>query len=101
MGDETDETPNPFHAIKDGLVFELDAMPEGGYFITVSALPGCTSFGESIDHALVMVQEAISGSKARVRTAFRSQHATIAVAPSRRSWLHDYPHFAQNESSAG
>ena len=59
MGDETDETPNPFHAIKDGLVFELDAMPEGGYFITVSALPGCTSFGESINQALVMVQEAM------------------------------------------
>jgi predicted RNase H-like HicB family nuclease len=59
MSDENDETPNPFHVIKDGLVFELDAMPEGGYFITVPALPGCTSFGESIDEALVMVQEAM------------------------------------------
>ena len=59
MADDNEPEPNPFHVIKDGLVFELDAMPEGGYFITVPALPGCTSFGESIDEALVMVREAM------------------------------------------
>ena len=48
-----------FHVIKDGIVYELREVPDGGYFISVPALPGCTSFGETIDAALSMVREAI------------------------------------------
>ncbi|MBI5289590.1 MAG: type II toxin-antitoxin system HicB family antitoxin [Chloroflexi bacterium] len=48
-----------FHVIKDGIVYELREVPDGGYFISVPALPGCTSFGETIDAALSMVREAM------------------------------------------
>ncbi len=54
MGD-----PAPFHVNKDGIVYQLRAESEGGFTITVPALPGCFSFGEAIDEALVMVQEAM------------------------------------------
>lgn len=47
------------YVIKSGVVYELWPLPEGGFFIVVPALPGCTSFGETIDHALEMVEEAI------------------------------------------
>lgn len=38
----------------------LSPEPEGGYTITVPALPGCVSFGESVDEALAMAREAIA-----------------------------------------
>ena len=33
--------------------------PEGQYTVTVPALPGCITFGENIEHAIEMAQEAI------------------------------------------
>ena len=48
-----------FHVIKEGVVYELRSEPEGGYTITVPALPGCFSFGNTIDEALTMIQEAM------------------------------------------
>ena len=33
--------------------------PEGTYTVTVPALPGCITYGESIDHAISMAKEAI------------------------------------------
>lgn len=48
-----------FHVIKEGVVYELRSEPEGGYTITAPALPGCFSFGNTIDEALAMIQEAI------------------------------------------
>ena len=47
-----------FHIIKDGVIYELRPQPEGGYFITVPALPGCTSFGDTMDEAMTMIAEA-------------------------------------------
>ena len=41
-----------FHVIWGGIIYELRELPEGGYFISVPELPGCTSFGETIDEAL-------------------------------------------------
>jgi len=38
----------------------LHREPEGAYTITVPALPGCITYGDNIDHALLMVKEAIS-----------------------------------------
>jgi predicted RNase H-like HicB family nuclease len=37
----------------------LNKEPEGGYTVTVPALPGCITYGENIDHALDMIKEAI------------------------------------------
>jgi predicted RNase H-like HicB family nuclease len=48
-----------FHVIRGGIIYELRELPEGGYFISVPELPGCTSFGETIDEALAMIREAM------------------------------------------
>ena len=39
----------------------LDPEPEGGFTVTVPALPGCVTWGEDYGHALAMAQEAIEG----------------------------------------
>jgi predicted RNase H-like HicB family nuclease len=49
----------PFHVIRDGVVYELQKEPEGGYTISVPALPGCISHGSTIDEALDMITEAV------------------------------------------
>lgn len=38
----------------------LREEPEGGYTVTVPTLPGCLTFGETIDEAIAMAKEAIS-----------------------------------------
>lgn len=37
----------------------LNKAPEGGYCVSVPALPGCLTYGENIDEALLMTKEAI------------------------------------------
>jgi predicted RNase H-like HicB family nuclease len=37
----------------------LTQEPEGGFTVSVPALPGCITYGDSIDHALSMAKEAI------------------------------------------
>ena len=37
----------------------LEASDEGGYTVSVPALPGCISEGDNIDKALANIQEAI------------------------------------------
>ena len=37
----------------------LQKEPEGGFTVTVPALPGCITYGENIDEALAMAKEAI------------------------------------------
>ena len=39
----------------------LNAEPEGGFTVTVPSLPGCITYGNDLDHALEMAQEAILG----------------------------------------
>jgi antitoxin HicB len=39
----------------------LNEEPEGGFTVTVPALPGCVTYGEDLDHALSMAKEAIEG----------------------------------------
>ena len=39
----------------------LNEEPEGGYTVTVPALPGCITYGENLQHALDMAREAIEG----------------------------------------
>ena len=37
----------------------LRREPEGGYTVTVPSLPGCVTFGETVDEAIKMAKEAI------------------------------------------
>lgn len=37
----------------------LNREPEGGYTATVPTLPGCITYGETVDEAISMVREAI------------------------------------------
>ncbi|MDD3856870.1 MAG: type II toxin-antitoxin system HicB family antitoxin [Methanoculleus sp.] len=37
----------------------LRKEPEGGYTVTVPTLPGCVTFGETVDEAITMAREAI------------------------------------------
>lgn len=50
-----------FQVIRSGIVFELQEEPEGGYTISVPALPGCISFGKTFEEALDMIKDAMSG----------------------------------------
>lgn len=34
--------------------------PEGGYTVSVPALPGCTTYGETVDDAIEMAKDAIN-----------------------------------------
>jgi len=37
----------------------LSSEPEGGYTVHVPSLPGCITYGETLDEALKMAKEAI------------------------------------------
>ena len=37
----------------------LNKEPEGGYTVNVPALPGCITYGDSIDESITMAKEAI------------------------------------------
>ena len=39
----------------------MEPEPEGGYTITVPALPGCVTWGATYDEAVEMAQECIEG----------------------------------------
>jgi predicted RNase H-like HicB family nuclease len=49
----------PFHVIRDGIILELQPEPEGGYTVTVPALPGCVTYGETFEEAISMSFDAI------------------------------------------
>ncbi|MDP2919672.1 MAG: type II toxin-antitoxin system HicB family antitoxin [Dehalococcoidia bacterium] len=50
-----------FQVIRDGIVFELQAEPEGGYTISVPSLPGCISYGKTFEEAMEMIKDAMEG----------------------------------------
>ncbi len=37
----------------------LNPEPEGGYTASVPALPGCITYGETVDEAITMAREAV------------------------------------------
>lgn len=37
----------------------LNKEPEGGYTVNVPTLPGCITYGETVDEAIAMAKEAI------------------------------------------
>jgi len=50
-----------FQVIRSGIVFELQPEPEGGYTISIPALPGCISYGETFEKAIEMIKDAMYG----------------------------------------
>ena len=46
----------------------LHKEPEGSYTVTVPALPGCMTYGNTVDHAIDMAKEAIELYIAELRT---------------------------------
>lgn len=55
------EQMEKFQVIKNGIVFELEPEEEGGFTITVPSLPGCISFGKTIDESLKNIFDAMTG----------------------------------------
>ena len=47
-----------FHIIKSGILYELEREDDGSFVISVPALPGCISAGDTIEEALDMIVEA-------------------------------------------
>ena len=39
----------------------LNPEPEGGFTVTVPSLPGCITYGDTLDQAMDMAKEAIAG----------------------------------------
>lgn len=54
-------SPAVFQVIQNGMVFELQREPEGGYTISVPSLPGCISYGSTFEEAVTMIQDAMGG----------------------------------------
>ncbi len=50
-----------FHVIRSGVLLEFQQEPEGGYTVTVPALPGCVSYGETFEEAIEMIKDALEG----------------------------------------
>ncbi len=49
-----------FQVIRNGIVFELQSEPEGGYTISVPSLPGCISCGSTFEESIEMIKDAIA-----------------------------------------
>ena len=50
-----------FHMVSKGILLEFQEGPEGGYTVTVPALPVCVSYGETFERALDMIKDAMQG----------------------------------------
>jgi predicted RNase H-like HicB family nuclease len=50
-----------FQVIRNGVVYELQPEPEGGYTISVPSLPGCLSYGQTFEEAMDMIADAMEG----------------------------------------
>lgn len=54
----------------------LTPEPEGGFTVTVPALPGCVTYGKTIEEAQTMAADAISCYLASVKKHERGEFAT-------------------------
>jgi predicted RNase H-like HicB family nuclease len=50
-----------FQVIEDEIVFQFEEAEEGGYAVSVADLPGCVSEGDTLEGALEMIKDAMSG----------------------------------------
>jgi antitoxin HicB len=55
----TKKTLDYYMSLPYGII--LNPSPEGGYAIAISDLPGCISQGETVEEALVMIEDAKRG----------------------------------------
>ena len=51
----------PMRTRKHAFQIHLQPEPEGGFTVSVPALPGCVTYGENYEQALQMAQECIEG----------------------------------------
>lgn len=56
-----DNKDKVFQVIRNGVVYELQPEPEGGYTISVPSLPGCLSYGRTFEEAMDMIADAMEG----------------------------------------
>jgi antitoxin HicB len=59
--EKTNKKSKVFQVIRNGIVFELQSEPEGGYTIFVPSLPGCISYGNTFEQAIEMIKDAMAG----------------------------------------
>ena len=52
----------------------LEPQPEGGFTVTVPALPGCISEGETVEEAMANIKDAIRGYLAVYEEKIRREH---------------------------
>ena len=50
-----------FQVINKGIVLDFTKEPEGGYTVTVPSLPGCVSYGWTVEEAIEMIKDAMQG----------------------------------------
>lgn len=64
-----------------GLSYQVDLIPDedGGYTVVGPALPGCISYGESVEHATRNAREAIELHLANL-AAHNVRRSSVAVA---------------------
>ena len=60
-------------------IVHLEPEPEGGFTVTVPALPGCVTWGEDYEHASAMARECIEGFVEALAKAGRPKY-TISKA---------------------
>lgn len=59
VGMAASDAYQPFHVIRGGVIYELQLDPSGPYTISIPALPGCVSQGETFEEAFAMITEAM------------------------------------------
>ena len=59
-GVEAQETDRKVWDETTELSNNAETEPEGGYTVTVPSLPGCVTYGDNVDHAILMAKEAIA-----------------------------------------
>jgi predicted RNase H-like HicB family nuclease len=59
----------------------LTSDPDGGYVVSVPALPGCVTQGETVDEAMAMARDAIEGYLAVLEEDGEPLPADIVEAP--------------------
>ena len=57
----TTRNKKTFQVIRSGIIFELQPEHEGGYTIAVPSLPGCISYGKTVEEAFAMIKDALAG----------------------------------------
>ena len=81
-------------AMRMRVSYTVVLMPdmEGGYVVEVPALPGCTTYGETLGDAMLMAEDAIGGYLAVLRedgdpVPREGKHVTLSLGRKREAIL--------------